>query len=209
MIDCAIDQACLPGKSDKRNIYPPSSSSKPPVMDEHGAECKINLPNTTISGLESWMKPVFFFVCFFLRLISCVILSTTMQTKKKMKKKKNGTRLKSLPVHQKRPNLGRFFFFFFLSSVRTKAPPLLVRTFDALSKEKLQGTDFSHGLSPSFFCFFFSLFSFSWSLSTKSSKSQRRAIHLRAKVPRWKMNRSEVACQAAVTPLSSTGLWTC
>lgn len=69
MIDCAIYQACLPGKSDKRNIYPPSSSSKPPVMDEHRAECKINLPNTTFSGLEIWMKRSF-------QLISCVILTT-------------------------------------------------------------------------------------------------------------------------------------
>lgn len=56
MINCAIYQACLPGKSDKRNIYPQSSASKPTVMDEQRTECNINLPDTAILGPESTTK---------------------------------------------------------------------------------------------------------------------------------------------------------
>lgn len=48
MIDCAIYQAHLPGKSDKRNIYLQSSASKPSVIDEHTTEGKINMPDTVI-----------------------------------------------------------------------------------------------------------------------------------------------------------------
>lgn len=50
MIDCAIYQAHLPGKSDKRNIYPQSSASKPSVIDERRTEGKINMPDTVIWG---------------------------------------------------------------------------------------------------------------------------------------------------------------
>lgn len=109
MIDCAIDQACLPGKSDKRNIYPPSSSSKPPVMDEHGAECKINLPNTTISGLKILNETVF---CFFFPSTDFMCDSQHNGARKKTKKKKkNGTRLKLLPAHRKKAKPGQGFFF--------------------------------------------------------------------------------------------------
>lgn len=172
MIDCAIYQACLPGKSDKRNIYPPSSSSKPPVMDEHRAECKINLPNTTISGLESWMKPSF-------QPISYVIFTTAD--------------FKLVPVHWNNASGSRVQKAAFAKSIS-----FVCESVWRAVKEKLQETDFKRGWSPSF-----------WSLSSKSSKSQTSSLHLRAKVPRWNMNQSEVACQAAVTLLSSTGLWTC
>lgn len=111
MIDCAIYQACLPGKSDKRNIYPPSFSSKPPVMDEHRAECKINLPNTTISGLESWMKSSF-------QLISCVILTTADY--KLLYYRFVETTHPGRESEKQRS---------------TKTPPMCVGTFDALSKE--------------------------------------------------------------------------
>lgn len=67
MIDRAIYQACLPGKSDKRNIYLQSSASKAPVMDEHRTDCKINLPDTVILGPESTMKFPF-----------CLILHTNL-----------------------------------------------------------------------------------------------------------------------------------
>lgn len=56
MINCAIYQARLPGKSDKRNIYPQSSASKPPVMDEQRTECNIDLPDTAILGPESTLN---------------------------------------------------------------------------------------------------------------------------------------------------------
>lgn len=68
MIDCAIYQACLPGKSDKRNIYLQSSASKAPVMDEHRTECKINLPDTFVSIIYDKMS-------FF-----CLILHTNLNS---------------------------------------------------------------------------------------------------------------------------------
>lgn len=67
MIDCAIHQARLPGKSDKRNIYPQSSASKRPMMDEHRTKCEINLPDTANLGPEFPMKFAF-----------CVILHTKL-----------------------------------------------------------------------------------------------------------------------------------
>ena len=55
MINFALYQTRLPGKSDKRNIYASSSASKPPMMNEQRTEYNINLPDTAIFSPESTM----------------------------------------------------------------------------------------------------------------------------------------------------------
>lgn len=56
-----IYQACLPGKSDKRNIYLESSASKPPMMNEQRAE---SFPDVTFVAqhLQSNWKWVVFVI---------------------------------------------------------------------------------------------------------------------------------------------------